>query len=90
MIDEILKIKKQINTIPENLKENISTPEEKIIVKYNIGRDSRVQFKNDPKIYYVKNVATDKKSLFVTLNGQQTYNKKIKNLIKIGNSDVSI
>jgi predicted nucleotidyltransferase len=79
-----------IMSVAENLKENISTPEEKIILKYNIGRDSRVQFKNDPKIYYVKNVATDKKSLFVTLNGQQTYNKKIKNLIKIGNSDVSI
>jgi hypothetical protein len=56
---------------------------EYIINKYLIGKNSTVQFKNDPATYYVKNISPDRNSLFVTLNGMQTYNKKIINLVKV-------
>jgi hypothetical protein len=75
-------------SIAENLTENLSSPEEKIIAKYRIGKESRVQFKNDPRTYYVKNVSADRKNLFVTLNMLQTYSKKISNLVKVDNKDV--
>jgi hypothetical protein len=45
--------------------------------------NSQVEFKNDPKIYYVKNISQDGINVFVTLNGLQTYRKNLKNLIKI-------
>jgi hypothetical protein len=63
------------------------TPEY-IINKYLIGKDSAVQFKNDPATYYVKNVSSDKNSLFITLNGIQTYNKKTMDLIKVDGKNV--
>jgi predicted nucleotidyltransferase len=75
-------------SVAENLTENLLSPEEKIIAKYRIGKDSRVQFKNDPRTYYVKNVSADRKNLFVTLNMLQTYSKKISNLVKVDNKDV--
>jgi hypothetical protein len=64
------------------------SPEE-IIQKYLIGRDSRVKFKNDPQTYWVKNISSDRKNLFVHINGAQTYRKAIKNLVRVGNQDIS-
>ena len=77
-------------SVVENITENLSSKEEQIIAKYRIGKDSRVQFKNDPKTYYVKNISADRKNLFVTLNMLQTYSKRISNLVKVNDKDVVI
>ena len=61
---------------------------EEIIKKYHIGKDSRVKFKNDGLTYYVKNIHPDRKSLFVTINGNQIHKKNIKNLVKVDNKDI--
>jgi hypothetical protein len=37
----------------------------KIIQKYNLGKGSRVRFKNDEKVYYVERVAEDGITVFV-------------------------
>lgn len=47
--------------------------------------NSRLKFKNDNNIYYNKNLSVDKKNIFVTLNGLQTYRKSLKNLIQVDN-----
>jgi len=52
-------------------------------IKQMLKTNSQVEFKNDPKIYYVKNISPDGINVFVTLNGLQTYRKSLKNLIKI-------
>jgi hypothetical protein len=52
-------------------------------IKQMLKTNSQVEFKNDPKIYYVKNISPDGVNVFVTLNGLQTYRKSLKNLIKI-------
>jgi len=80
----------KLMSVVENITENLSNKEEQIIAKYRIGKNSRVQFKNDPKIYYVKNISPDRKNLFVTLNMLQTYSKRISNLVKVDNKDVVI
>lgn len=77
-------------SVVENVNENISSKEEQIITKYRIGKNSKVQFKNDPKTYYVKNISADRKNLFVTLNNLQTYSKRISNLIKVDEKDVKL
>ena len=77
-------------SVVENITENLSSKEEQIIAKYRIGKDSRVQFKNDPRTYYVKNISADRKNLFVTLNMLQTYSKRISNLVKVNDKDVVI
>jgi len=63
---------------------------EDIIKKYRIGKDSRVVFKNDPKTYYVLNVAGDRKSLFVYdgVNKYPPKNKQIANLIKVDGKEI--
>ena len=52
-------------------------------IKQMLKWNSQIEFKNDPKIYYVKNISPDGINVFVTLNGLQTYRKSLKNLIKI-------
>ena len=52
-------------------------------IKQMLKINSQVEFKNDPKVYYVKNISPDGVNVFVTLNGLQTYRKSLKNLIKI-------
>lgn len=37
----------------------------KMIQKYNLGKGSRVKFKNDEKVYYVQRVAEDGITAFV-------------------------
>jgi hypothetical protein len=63
---------------------------EDIIKKYRIGKDSRVVFKNDPKTYYVLNIAGDRKSLFVYdgVNKIPPKNKQIANLVKVDGKEV--
>jgi hypothetical protein len=63
---------------------------EDIIKKYRIGKDSRVVFKNDPKTYYVLNIAGDRKSLFVYdgVNKIPPKNKQLVNLIKVDGKEV--
>ena len=63
---------------------------EDIIKKYRIGKDSRVVFKNDPKTYYVLNVAGDRKSLFVYdgVNKYPPKNKQIANIIKVDGKEI--
>jgi hypothetical protein len=55
-----------------------------ILKKCNIGKDSVVKFKDDDKLYYVKNISLDRENIFVT-NGNTTYRKSIKNLVRCDN-----
>lgn len=55
---------------------------EQIIKQCNLGKDSRVKFKNDDKTYYVKNISPDRIHIFVTIDNTVIYRKKISNLIK--------
>jgi hypothetical protein len=60
---------------------------EKVISQYRIGKDSRVVFLGDKKTYYVKNVAPDRKSLFVT-DGNQVYRKSLSKLEKVDGKEI--
>ncbi len=60
---------------------------EKVISQYRIGKDSRVVFSGDKKTYYVKNVAPDRKSLFVT-DGNQVYRKSLSKLEKVDGKEI--
>lgn len=51
----------KLSEIITGITENAS----KIIQKYNIGRGSRVKFKNDKNVYYVERVAEDGTTVFV-------------------------
>ena len=61
---------------------------EKIIKDYRIGRDSRVVFKNDPRVYYVKNITSDRKGVFVTITGSENIYKRFSNLIKVDSKEI--
>ena len=61
---------------------------EKIITDYRIGRDSRVVFKNDPRVYYVKNIAPNRKGIFVTLTGSENIYKRLSDLIKVDSKEI--
>jgi hypothetical protein len=61
---------------------------EKIIKDYRIGRDSRVVFKNDPRVYYVKNITSDRKGIFVTITGSENIYKRLSNLIKVDSKEI--
>lgn len=61
---------------------------EKIITKCNIGKDSRVKFKNDEKLYYVKNISPDRIHVFVQ-DGVSTFMKKIMNIVKCNNMNLN-
>ena len=61
---------------------------EKIIKDYRVGRDSRVVFKNDPRVYYVKNITPDRKGVFVTITGSENIYKRLSNLIKIDGKEI--
>jgi hypothetical protein len=61
---------------------------EKIIKDYSIGRDSRVVFKNDPRVYYVKNITSDRKGIFVTITGSENIYKRLSNLIKVDSKEI--
>ena len=61
---------------------------EKIITDYRIGRDSRVVFKNDPRVYYVKNITSDRKGVFVTITGSENIYKRFSNLIKVDSKEI--
>jgi hypothetical protein len=54
-----------------------------IIKKYSLGPGLLVKFKNDDKVYTTKNIHPDRERIFLTLNGLQTYCKKIVNLERI-------
>jgi hypothetical protein len=60
---------------------------EKVISQYRISKDSRVVFLGDKKTYYVKNVAPDRKSLFVT-DGNQVYRKSLSKLEKVDGKEI--
>ena len=80
-----------LSNIINNIILEEKTEEEKIIMKYNLGKGAVVKFKNDPKTYHVKNLHNDGKSMFVTsTNGLDVRFKKIKNLVSINYRDVSI
>jgi len=61
---------------------------EKIITDYRIGRDSRVVFKNDPRVYYVKNIAPNRKGIFVTLTGSENIYKRLSDLITVDSKEI--
>jgi hypothetical protein len=61
---------------------------EKIITDYRIGKDSRVVFENDPKVYYVKNIAPNRKGIFVTLTGSENIYKRLSDLITVNSKKV--
>ena len=61
---------------------------EKIITDYRIGRDSRVVFENDPRVYYVKNIAPNRKGIFVTLTGSENIYKRLSDLIKVDSKEI--
>jgi len=61
---------------------------EKIITDYRIGRDSRVVFNNDPKVYYVKNIAPNRKGIFVTLTGSENIYKRLSDLITVDGKEI--
>ena len=67
------------------------TPEqiEKMIKDYRIGPNSRLLFKGDPQEYWVKNISPNRKEVFLTINGAQTYRKALKNIIKVDNKYVN-
>ena len=67
------------------------TPEqiEKMIKDYRIGPNSRLMFKKDPQEYWVKNISPNRKDVFLTINGAQTYRKSLKNIIKVDNKYVN-
>jgi hypothetical protein len=48
---------------------------EKMIKDYRIGPNSRLLFKNDPQEYWVKNISPNRKEVFLTINGAQSYRK---------------
>jgi hypothetical protein len=59
-----------------------------MIKDYRIGPNSRLLFKNDPQEYWVKNISPNRKEVFLTINGAQTYRKALKNIIKVDNKYV--
>jgi hypothetical protein len=61
---------------------------EKIIKANLIGEDSRVVFNNDPRVYYVKNIAPNRKGIFVTLTGSENIYKRLSDLITVNSKKV--
>jgi hypothetical protein len=61
---------------------------EKIIRDYRIGRDSRVVFKDDPRVYYIKNITADRKGAFVTITGSENIYKRLSNLVKVNGKEI--
>jgi hypothetical protein len=61
---------------------------EKIIKANLIGKDSRVVFNNDPKVYYVKNIAPNRKGIFVTLTGSENIYKRLSDLITVDGKEI--
>lgn len=65
--------------------------EELIIKKYNLGPQQRVKFKHDDRTYYVKNISTDRKNVFLTSeSGIGTWRKAIKNIINIDGKNIQV
>jgi hypothetical protein len=72
------------STQEDNLEEAISNMDkEKMIKTYNIGKDTRLVFAGDNKTYYVKNVAPDRESVFVTIDGSTTFKKPLSKVTKV-------
>jgi hypothetical protein len=72
------------STQEDNLEEAVSGMDvEKIIKTYNIGKDSRLVFVGDNKTYYVKNIAPDRESVFVTIDGSTTFKKPLSKVTKV-------
>lgn len=70
----------------DDLKIREATPgmdTDKMIKTYNIGKDSRLVFAGDNKTYYVKNIAPDRKSVFVTIDGSTTFKKPLSKITKV-------
>lgn len=65
----------------QTISEYLNKEYDKILNK--IGTNDLIRFKNDPKFYYVKNLANDRLSLYVTDKAGQIFNKKIKNITDI-------
>jgi len=54
-----------------------------MIKTYNIGKDTRLVFVGDSKTYYVKNIAPDRESVFVTIDGSTTFKKPLSKVTKV-------
>lgn len=88
---EFLYIERNNNIFGDTkLNEKTDNTYEKLIKDYNIGKDTRLIFKNDPQEYYVKNISPNRKEVFVTINSGQTYRKSLKNITKVDNKFVKI
>jgi hypothetical protein len=74
--------------IKNSLNEYSPTQYDKILNK--IGINDILQFKNDPKTYYVKNLANDRISVYVTDKWGQIFNKKLKNIVAKNGKPINI
>jgi len=62
---------------------------EKLIKRYELwGKNHTLKFKGDESVYYLKGLTPDRKGVFVTLNGLQTYMKKLNKLEKVNGKEI--
>jgi hypothetical protein len=81
-----LKIGKNEYTVPDAIAESDEPQIEENAKPEDIGKGTRLFFKDDKNTYYAKNIAADKKHVFVTKgNDDEVYKKSIAKIIQINN-----
>jgi len=81
-----LKIGKNEYAIPDAIAESDEPELDENAKPEDIGKGTRLFFKDDKTTYYAKNVAADKKNVFVTRdNDDRIYKKSIAKIIQINN-----
>jgi hypothetical protein len=81
-----LKIGKNEYIIPDAIAESDEPQIDENAKPEDIGKGTRLFFKDDKTTYYAKNVAADKKNVFVTKdNDDRVYKKSIAKIIQINN-----
>jgi hypothetical protein len=81
-----LKIGKNEYVIPDAIAESDEPQIDENAKPEDIGTGTRLFFKDDKTTYYAKNVAADKKNVFVTRdNDDRVYKKSIAKIIQINN-----
>jgi hypothetical protein len=81
-----LKIGKNEYTIPDAIAESDEPQIDENAKPEDIGKGTRLFFKDDKTTYYAKNVASDKKNVFVTKDGSDdVFKKSIAKIVQINN-----
>ena len=81
-----LKIGKNEYAIPDAIAESDEPQLDENAKPEDIGKGTRLFFKDDKTTYYAKNVASDKKNVFVTKDGSDdVFKKSIAKIIQINN-----